>query len=100
MNAAAFLLALRSRARATSPFRDPLAEARCFLDEYGETAEGRAFCRVIDTLASGKGEFAEAEVWLFSANSLGLVAALIEARLQGRYLDEDWRMTDGRNDAR
>ena len=40
MNAAAFLVALRRRARYVSPVRDPLAEARRFLDARGETGEG------------------------------------------------------------
>ena len=91
MNAAAFLVALRSCARATSPVRDPLAQARRFLAARGETGEGQAVRKVIETLATGTGDFAEAEVWLFSANTLALVSALVEARLQGLYPDGDWR---------
>ncbi len=53
MNAAAFLVALRRRARAVSPVRDPLAEARRFLDAHGETGEGQALRRIIETLATG-----------------------------------------------
>lgn len=46
--------------------------------------------RVIDTLASGNGEFAEPEVWLFSSETLALVAALVEARIEGvLYTDEE-----------
>ena len=91
MNAAAFLVVLRRRARATSPARDPLAAARRFLDEFGETGEGQALRRVIDTLASGNGEVAESEVWLFSAETLALIAALVEARIERRYPDAEWR---------
>ena len=91
MNAAAFLVALRRRAPATSPAGDPLAEARRFLDEFGETGEGQALRRIMDTLASGNGEFAESEVWLFGAETLGLVAALVEARIDARYPDAEWR---------
>jgi hypothetical protein len=91
MNAAAFLVALRRRACTTSSARDPLAEALTFLDAHGDTAEGQALRRVMDTLASGKGEFAESEVWLFSAETLALVAALVEARIEGRYPDAEWR---------
>jgi hypothetical protein len=91
MNAAAFLVALRRRACATSPARHPLAEARPFLDAHGETAEDQALRRVIGTLASGNGEFAESEVWLFSGETLALVAALFEARIEGRYPDAEWR---------
>ncbi len=91
MNAAAFLVALRRRARAVSPVRDPLAEARRFLEVRGETGEGRALCKVIETLATRTGDFSESEVWLFSAETLALVSALVEARMQGLYPDEDWR---------
>ena len=87
MNAAAFLLALRRRARIPFPARDPLAEARRFLDAHGETAEGQALRNVMDTLASGNGEFAESEVWLLSAETLALVAELVEARIEGLYPD-------------
>ena len=90
MNAAAFLVALRRRARAISPVRDPLAEAHRFLDTSRETGEGQALRRVIETLATGTGDFDESEVWLFSAETLALVAALVEARLEGRYPDGDW----------
>ncbi len=90
MNAAAFLVALRRRARAVSPVRDPLAEARRFLDARGETGEGQALRRVIETLATGAGDFSESEVWLFSAETLALVDALVEARLQGRYPETNW----------
>lgn len=45
----------------------------------------------MDTLASGNGEFAESEVWLFSAETLALVAALVDARIDGINPEEDWR---------
>jgi hypothetical protein len=44
----------------------------------------------MDTLASGNGEFAESEVWLFSAETLGLVAALAETRIEGLYPELEW----------
>ncbi len=101
MNAAAFLVALRRRARAVALVRDPLAEARRFLDTHGETGEGQALRRVIETLATGAGDFDESEVWLFSAETLTLVDALVEARLEGLYPDGDWRrIKDGPNGAR
>ena len=62
MNAAAFLVELRRRARAVSPVRDPLAEARRFLYAPGEAGEGQAIRRVIETLATGAGEFDESDV--------------------------------------
>ncbi len=91
MVSAAFLVTLRRRARAVSPVRDALAEARRFLDASGETREGQALRKVIETLATGTGDFDESEVWLFSAETLALAAALVEARLQGLYPDGDWR---------
>jgi hypothetical protein len=84
MNAAAFLVALRRRARYASTVRDPLAEARRFLDAHGETGEGEALRKATETLANGVGEFAESDVWLFSAETRALIDALAEARLQGR----------------
>ena len=45
----------------------------------------------MDTLTTGNGEFAESEVWLFSAETLALVAALVEARIDARYPDAEWR---------
>ena len=90
MNAAVFLVALRRRARAESSVQDPLAEARRFLDAHGETREGQALRRVIETLTTGAGDFAESDAWLFSAETLALVAALVEARLKGLYPDGDW----------
>ena len=78
------------RARAVYPVRDPLAEARRFLDAHGETGEGQALRRVLKTLATGAGDFDESEVWLFSAETLALVSALVEARLEGLYPDGEW----------
>jgi hypothetical protein len=44
----------------------------------------------MEILAFGNGEFAESEVWLFSAETLALVAVLGEARIAGRYPDSEW----------
>ena len=90
MNAAAFLVPLRRRARYVSPVRDPLAEAHRFLDTHGETGEGRALRKVLETLATGAGNVDEAEVWLFSTETLALISALVDARLQGLYPEGDW----------
>jgi hypothetical protein len=90
MDAAAFLLSLRKRAMRSAPSLDPLADTRCFLVQYAETAEGRALRRVLQALASGSGKFVESEVWLFSRETIGLVSALVDARLGGRYEEEDW----------
>ena len=91
MNGATFLLALRHRTRTVSPVRDPLAEARRFLDAHGETGEGQELRRVIETLTTGAGDFAESAVWLFSAETLALVSALVEARMEGLYPEGGWR---------
>jgi hypothetical protein len=78
-------VALRRRARSTSPAQDRLAEAQRFPDENGETGEGRALRKVIETLISGTGDFDESEEWSYSNATLELVAALLEERLEGRY---------------
>ncbi len=93
MYAADFLIELRLRTRKPCLSRDPLAEARRFLTEHGDTAEGPALRRILDALISGNGEFAESDVWLFSADTLGLVDALCEARTNGGlyYSEDDFR---------
>ena len=90
MNAAAFLIALNRRARLVCNTRDPLAAARAFLDVHGETGEGQALRRVLDTLASGNGEFTESDVWFFSTENLALVSALVDARIEGVYSEMEW----------
>ena len=91
MDAAAFLVALRKRAPAAEAPHDPLADARRLLAQDAETAERRALRRVIQALANSNGTFAETDVWLFSAETLGLVSALIDARLNGRYPEGEWQ---------
>ena len=93
MDAAAFLIVLRKRAAGTSPPQDPLANSRGFLAQYAETAEGRALRRVLQTLATRRGTFTESDAWLFSSESLGIVSALVDARLAGRYREEEWQST-------
>lgn len=91
MNAASFFLALARRSRYVSNARDPLGEAVQFLDQHGDTAEGRMLRKVIETLISGRGDFAESDVWLFSAEGLALANALVEARVEGiAYTQEQW----------
>ena len=48
--------------------------------------------RMVRVIGSA-GDFDESEVWLFSAETLTLVSALVEARLQGRYQDGEWANT-------
>ena len=45
---------------------------------------------MISALVSVDGEFAESEVWAFSVTTSAIVAALVEARLEGRYSPEEW----------
>ncbi len=91
MKAAAFLLALSRRAPTVSPSRDSLADARRFILAHGETGEGRALRRIINLLATDEGAFSEADIWHFSAETLPLVAALVEARIAGiPYSEAEW----------
>ena len=92
MNAATFLIALRRRATKIRDIRDPLAAAKTFLTNHGDTGEGQALRRVIATLVSGTGEFAESDGWLFSSETLDIVDALVGARIEGVfYSEEEWR---------
>jgi hypothetical protein len=58
--------------------------------ENPETGESRVLRRVITAFANMRGEFSEAEVWLFSAETCARVIALIDARFEGRYSNEEW----------
>ena len=91
MDTAAFLIALRKRAPGNHWPDKPLAAAKRFMARHAETAEGRALQRMIGVLSSGAGDFAESDVWLFSSETLDLVIALIDARLEGRYQEDEWQ---------
>jgi hypothetical protein len=52
---------------------------------------------VIETLATGTGEFSESDVWLFSGETLALVSALVEVRMEGRYAEGEWRQATRQN---
>jgi hypothetical protein len=92
MNDVAFFKALSRRTPLVCNIRDPLAEARRLLKENGETAEGQALRKVITTLITGREEFSESELELFSAKTCALVAALVDARvIYYFYTEEEWR---------
>lgn len=90
MDLATFLNSIKQRTRFTSTARDPLAAAWSDLDKHGETAEAAALRKVIRALASRNGEFSDSEVWLFGTETMTLVAALADARMEGRYSELDW----------
>ena len=58
----------------------------------GNVARAKPLRRVTETLATGAGNFNESDVWLFGAETLALVDALVDARLEGLYPDGDWRL--------
>ncbi len=90
MDLPAFIAAAGRRTRFTSTHRDPLKAALNFLDEHGETSEGQALRKMLKALAVMHGEFAESELILFSTETLTLVKALADARMEGRYAEADW----------
>lgn len=90
MELAAFLVAIQRRTRFTSTARDPLAAAHAFLDKHGKTAEAEALRRVIKALARRHGKFSESDIWLFSTETLTLISALADARVEGLYPELDW----------
>lgn len=89
METAAFLVALKRRVATELP-QYPITSARAFLEAYGDTAEGQGLRRVIITINCGRGCFSECDVWLFSQRTTAVAVALIEARLDGRYSEEEW----------
>ena len=91
MQLAAFIAAAGRRTAFTSTHRDPLQAVRTFLDEHGATAEGQALRKVIRALIATHGESAESELVLFGTETLMLVTALADARMEGRYTElERW----------
>jgi len=90
MDAAGFFAVVRRRTTFTSTHRDPLAAACRFINQRGDTAEAQALRKVIKALAAQEGEFAESEVWLFGTEAITLVAALVDARMEGRYTEIEW----------
>lgn len=91
MDAAIFIGILKRRAQTISSHPDPLVGAFRFLKEYGETGEGRILRCVIDTLATGKGEYVESDLSLISDRMLAVLVALIEAREHNFYTEDEWR---------
>lgn len=91
MDTAAFLAALKKRARSDAEYADPLATAVLLVQFNPYTTESRALRKLLKTLATTQGVFRESEAWLFSGEVSGLTAALIDARLEGRYSDEEWQ---------
>ncbi len=93
MSAAGFLLEISRRSRGVSPSRDVLADVRRFLELRGETAEGQLVRKVLSTLITTEGNFVDSEIWLLSAESCALLAALADARTEGRYSEDEWRLS-------
>lgn len=91
MDAATFITALKRRAHAISSHPDPLVGAFRFLEENQDTGEGRMLRRIIDTLATGGGEYTESDLYLVSDKMLAVVMALIDAREREFYSEEEWR---------
>lgn len=92
MDTAAFLRLLRNRAGCSADIRDPVAAAKSFLLDDGETAQGKAFAEVLRALAGGTGQFSESTMWLFDMERLRLLSALIEARISSQYTREEWEV--------
>jgi len=67
-----------------------LAAARHFIDKRGDTAEAQVLRKAIKALAAKEGEFAESGVWLFGTEAITLVAALVDAPMDGRYTEIEW----------
>lgn len=91
MDAAEFLTSIKRRASQDAAFEDPLAEVVQLIEQSPDTAECLALRKLIHVLTTKQGTFREAEAWLFSGRIAGLTAALIDARLDGRYTEEEWQ---------
>ncbi len=91
VDAAAFLVALRRNTGSLPNIADPMADALAFLKDHGDTGEGLALRRVMRTLATGEGQFSEADIYSFSKKTCGLVSVLLDMRDMGRYSPEQWQ---------
>ena len=54
-------------------------------------ADAAGGVKMLKALAETSGDFAESELSLFSTETLTLVKALAEARIEGRYAEADWQ---------
>ncbi len=91
MDAAEFLTSIKRRASQDVAFKDPLAEVVLLIEQSPDSAECRALRKLLHVLMTKQGTFREAETWLFSGEIAGLTAALIDARIEGRYTEEEWQ---------
>lgn len=90
MDIAAFLLALQRRASPKFEYPNPLRAATLYLQLNPDTAENRALRKLLKAIATGEGTMRESEICLFSGELASLTAALLDARLAGRYTKEEW----------
>lgn len=92
LSAAEFLAEIKRRAAPGGPvYADPLTTVVWLIHKSPDTSECRALKKLLIILAEKKGTFREAEAWLFSGEISGLTAALIDARYEGRYTEEEWQ---------
>ncbi len=69
---------------------DPLATARLYLQLNPSKKENRAIRKLLQSIADGKGTLHAGEALLFQGELGELTAALLDAKMQGRYANEDW----------
>lgn len=92
LSAAAFFAAIKRRAAPDGAgYADPLSTAVWLIQESPDSSECRALRKLLQILLVKEGTFREAEAWLFSGEIAGLTAALIDARYEGRYTEEEWQ---------
>lgn len=92
LSAAAFLAEIKRRATpGGAGYSDPLTTVVWLIQETPDTSECRALKKLLKILAEKEGTFRKAEAWLFSGEIAGLTAALIDARYEGRYSEEEWQ---------
>lgn len=70
---------------------DPLSTARLYLQLNPKEEENRALRKLLQSLADGKGTLHATETILFQGELGELTAALLDARMQGRYSVDEWR---------
>lgn len=61
------------------------------IQESPDTSESRALKKLLQVLVAKEGTIRRAETWLFSGEIAGLTTALIDARYEGRYTEQEWQ---------
>ena len=73
---------------------DPLTTSRLYLQLNSNEEENRALCKLLAALADFENAEPIRDAILFQGELGELTAALLDARMAGRYTNEEWQQDD------